>query len=243
MKLAKWLESDDINDFPILGLSSFDTFIKVCMEFSKWMLDDIGLANRNDCYKIWISPVKSEKLSEVKSILERYTSMKLLLHYYNTNIVENNKIAFYIKLDYTENKWVMSYGITNDKKLFKVGEFEFNFNTQLNSNEILKYVLDYIQDFDPRLHLLLYKIKQDSHQFNPGYCQILDPLSNDFKVTISTNNLGLWMDNNKLQAGELDRLFIIFKDFVKEQKWASLVNITIRPRPNSKWIDFIIEPK
>ena len=161
MELANWLK-DDINNFPLLGLDSFNTFLKVCNEFSKWALDDIGLANRNNAYKIWTCTIKPEQIKDIKSILERYTSMKLLLHYYNINIVENNKIALYIKLDWVENKWQMSYGITNNKKLFKIGEFEYNFSIKLPEHVILKYIIEEITDFNPREHLLLFNIQNNN---------------------------------------------------------------------------------
>jgi len=240
MELASWLKTKD-EDFPILGLESFSTFLKICSEFSEWALDDIGLANRADAYKIWLCHVKSDKVKEVKSILERYTTMKLLLHYYNINIVENNQIGLYIKLDFENNKWVISYGITNNKKLFKIGEFDYNLSTKLPESEILKYILEEIDDFNPREHLLLYKIKQDSFSFNPGYCQMSDPIIIDKQIIISTYKLGDW-NNENIQSGEPERLLEIFKDWVKTQKWFSSVILTVKARKNG-WVDFIVKIK
>ncbi len=240
MELAGWLKGKS-EDFPILGIESLNTFLKVCSEFSEWALDDIGLANRADAYKVWICHVKQDKIKEVKGILERYASMKLLLHYYNINIVENNKIGLYIKLDWENNKWMLSYGITNNKKLFKIGEFEYNIATKLPEHTILKYIVEEIDDFNPREHLLLYKIKQDSFTFDPGYCQISDPVIINKEIIISTYNLGIWNDG-VIQNGEADRLLEIFKDWVKTQKWWNNVVLVVRPRTN-KWCDFILKLK
>lgn len=240
MELATWLQKDKEN-FPILGLESFDTFLKICSHFSEWALDDLALANRAEAYKIWVCHVKGDKIKDVKSVLERYASMKLLLYYYNINIVENNNVALYIKLDWEQNKWIFSYGITNNKKLYKVGEFDYALNVKLPENPILKYVLDQLDDFNPREHLTLYKIKQDMHGFNPGYCQILDPILNDKIITLTTMNLGNWV-GGKLEQDEPMRLLDVFKEWVKEQSWWNLVTLIVRPGYN-KTIDFIIKLK
>lgn len=241
MELAKWIKGDDIDNFPMLGKDSFNTFLKVCSEFSDWALDDIGLANRANTYKVWVCKIPSDKLEDVKSILERYSSMKLLLHYYNINIVENNYIALYIKLDWIENKWEMSYGITNNKKLYKIGEFEYHTAIDLPSHKILKYVYDVTNDFDPREHLALFKIKQSSEHFNPGYCQITDPQIINKEIIISTYNLGIWLDSGIAQ-GEAEKYMQVFKDWVKTKKWWDLVHLTVVPRKN-KWMDFKIKLK
>lgn len=240
MELASWLKTEN-EKFPILGLNSLNTFLKVCSEFSEWALDNIGLANRNNAYKIWDCRVKPEQISEVKDILERYTSMKLLLHYYNINIVENNDIALYLKLDWEQNKWVMSYGITNNKKLFKIGEFDYNINTKLPESKIIKYVLDEIDDFNPREHLKLFKIKQKVYTFNPGYCQILDPIIVNKEVVITTKNLGQWTDTDIMQ-GEAQKYLDVFKLWVKTMPWWSQVHLIVRPHKN-KYMDFVIKLK
>lgn len=240
MELATWLKKENEN-FPILGLDSFNTFLKVCSEFAEWALDDIGLANRSNSYKIWTCKIKADKIKDVKNIIERYSSMKLLLHYYNINIVENNNIALYIKLDWEENKWVISYGITNNKKLFKIGEFDFNISTKLPEHKILKYINDEIDDFNPREHLMLFRIKQDAFLFDPGYCQITDPQIIDKEIIISTYNLGQWADQG-IVNGETEKYLNVFKDWVKNQKWWAQVHLIIRPRKN-KWMDFILKLK
>lgn len=240
MELASWLNTDN-KDFPILGLDSFKTFLKVCGEFSDWALDDIGLANRANVYKIWVCWVKAADTSKVKETLERYTSMKLLLHYFNVNIVENNKIGLYIKLDWEQNAWVISYGITNNKKLFKVGEFDYGYATKLPDNEILKYVRDEIDDFNPREHLLLFKMKQDCFLFDPGYCQRTDPQIINKEVVISTYNLGQFVGDAPAN-GEPERLIQVFKDFVKTQSWWNAVHLVLRPR-RGKYIDFVLRLK
>jgi hypothetical protein len=242
MELASWLKSGKDENFPILGLESFETFLKVCSQFAEWALDDIGLANRNNAYKVWICWVKPEDLSKVKKALERYSSMKLLLHYYDMNIVERNKIGLYVKLDWKEEKWVLSYGITNNKQMFKVGEFDYTFTTKLPEHQILKYVTDELTDFNPRQHLLLFKIKQDAATFNPGYCQITDPQIIDKEITISTFGLGQWTTDGMVN-GEAEKYVQVFKDWVKTQKWWALVHLIIRPRKISKCCDFIIQLK
>lgn len=240
MELSTWLKTEN-DKFPLLGLESFNTFLKVCSEFSEWALDDIGLANRNNAYKIWVCKIKPEQVNDVKEILERYTSMKLLTHYYNINIVENNNIALYIKLDWEQNKWIMSYGITNNKKLFKVGEFDYNFTTELPEHKILKYVKEEITDFNPREHLLMFIIKRDLFLFDPGYCQISDPLIVNNEIVLSTYNLGQWSEHDIL-PGEPEKYLNIFKNWVKTQKWWNQVHLIIRPRKN-KWIDFVLKLK
>lgn len=240
MELAAWLKTDQEN-FPILGLESLATFLKICAEFSQWALDDIGLANRSNSYKIWTCWIKPEDAANVKSVVERYSSMKLLSHYLNINIVEQNKIGLYFKLDWEENKWNFSYGITNNKKLFKVGEFEYNLNVKMPESEILKYVVDEIDDFDAREHLLLFKIKQDFILFNPGYCKRTDPQIIDKEVIISCHNLGVWTDQG-LATGESQKYLDIFKAWVATQKWWSNVHLIVRPKLD-KWIDFVLKIK
>ncbi len=240
MELNSWLKQDKEN-FPILGQDSFETFLKICGEFAEWALDDIGLANRANVYKIWVCKIKADKIKEVKNILERYTSMKLLSHYFNVNIVENNTVALYVKLDWEQNKWQISYGITNNKKLFKVGEFDYNVNTKLPEITILKYILEEVEDFNPREHLLLYKIKQDCSKFDPGYCQISDPLLVNKEIIISTYNLGQWNDAG-IEPGQPEELLNVFKEWVKTQKWWNEVHLILIPRKN-KWIDFKIKLK
>jgi hypothetical protein len=84
----------------------------------------------------------------------------------------------------------MSYGITNNKKLFKIGEFYYNITTKLPESIIIKYVLDEIEEFNPREHILLFKIKQDSYTFDPGYCKRIDPQIIKDEILISTFGLG-----------------------------------------------------
>jgi hypothetical protein len=239
MQISSWLNNTTAQQSKMLGINSFSTFLKVCSEFADWALDDSGLANRNSAYKIWTCRVPYNKLTKVKSILEQYTSMQLLLHYYNKSIIENSLIALYIKLDWLENKWVMSYGITDNRKLYKTGEFDFTINTKLPDNEILKYIKPVINDFDARRHIKLYKIKQLAYMFNPGYCQIFDPVIVDNDIVISTKNLGVWIDNNTLHNGEAISFLNIFKTWVKQFQWASEVELIIRPKRN-KVIDFVI---
>lgn len=240
MELASWLQNQS-NDFPILGSESFATFIKVCEEFSEWALDDIGLANRSNSYKVWTCWVKPEQIPTVKDVLSRYTSLKLLAHYYNINIVEKNRVGLYIRLDWEQNKWIMSYGITNNKKLFKVGEFEYKLNVKLPESRILKYVLDEIDDFNPREHLILYNIKQDFIMFNPGYCKRTDPQIIDKEVVISCYELGQWTDQGLVQ-GQAKEYLDLFKQWVKTQKWWQSVHLIVRPK-RDKWIDFVLKLK
>ena len=241
MQPANYLLKDKEN-FPLLGLDSFNTFLKVCLELSEWALDDVGLANRANAYRIWVCWIKPQDNSKLKGILERYESMKLLLHYLDINIVENNKIGLYIKLDYLENKWEMSYGITNNKKLFKIGGFDYTLNTKLPESKILKYILDDIDDFNPREHLLLFKIKNDMFGFDPGFCKRTDPQLINKDIVISCHGLGQWHTDETIMDGEADKYLQIFKKWVAEQKWWNLVSLILVPRKN-KWIDFKIKLK
>lgn len=240
--LSDWLNSKP-EELKLVGLKSFDTFLKVISNFSDIILDDIGLANRNNAYKIWTTWIKPDKIKDIKEVIERYSSMKLLKHYYDINIIETKKIGLYIKLDWIENKWEMSYGITNDKKLYKVGEFEYNFTTKLPESKILKYLLDEIDDFNPREHLKLFKIKKDLALFVPGYCQILDPQIINKEIILTTYNLGQWLDNGQLVNGEADKYIKIFKDFVKNQTWWQDCHLVLRPQRAAKIIQFVIKLK
>jgi hypothetical protein len=51
MQESDFLKDKNI-DFPILGLESFKTFLKLCEEVSQHALEDVGLANRANVYKI-----------------------------------------------------------------------------------------------------------------------------------------------------------------------------------------------
>lgn len=239
MELAQWLKSTD--NFPVLNINSFATFIKVCEAVAEWALDDNGLANRNNAYKIWVCWIQTKDLEKLKEVANRYTSMKLLLHYLNQNIVENNKIGLYVKLDFINNVWMMNYGITNNKTLFKIGEFEYKVGTKLPESKIMKYILNDIEDFNPREHLLLYTIKRDFFLFDPGYCTRLDPQIIDNTVMMSTHNLGKY-DNFDLVAGQAEEFMTNFKAFVINQKWWEMVHLIVKPRIG-KWTDFIIQLK
>ena len=72
MQLLDWLKGENIDTFPILGLDSFNTFIKICENVSKWALDDSGLANRSDSYKIWVCWQKESDLAKMIDLLEKY---------------------------------------------------------------------------------------------------------------------------------------------------------------------------
>ena len=175
MELSKWIKGDDLESFPLLGIESFETFLKVCQDVSKWALDDAGLANRSDTYKIWVCWQKTSDLQKLRDLVSRYKSMGLMLHYINLNIVEGSQIGLYVALDWIQNKWIMSYGITNNKKIYRIGQFHYTPATKLPSTEILKYVKDEIGDFDPRKNFLLRKVKTALFYFDPGYCQRMDP--------------------------------------------------------------------
>ncbi len=240
MQEAEFLKDKNI-DFPILGLESFKTFLKLCEEVSQHALEDVGLANRANVYKIWTCQLKKNRQSDIKNISNRYSSMKLLSHYLDINIVENNKIGLYIKLDYLNNKQEMSYGITNNKKLFKIGEFDYNISTKLPESVIIKYVLDDIEDFNPREHILLFKIKQDSYTFDPGYCKRFDPQIIKNEILISTVELGNQTED-KLENSQAEQFLEVFKQQAQEYKQSSLITLIVRPRKN-KFIDFIIKLK
>lgn len=239
MELSTWLKDIDVKKQNLLGINSFETFLKICNEFCEWALDDISLASRNNAYRIWTCRVPFNKLKSVKSVLESYTSMQLMLYYYNMNIIETDLLSFYIKLDYINNKWMMSYGLTNNLELFKVGEFEFNVAVKLPKSPVLKYIKDITENFDAREHLMLLNIKREFYRFNPGYCKIFEPAIIDKDIIVSTYNLGVWIDNNTLHPGEAQNYLDIFKNFVKQYKWASAVKLIVRPLKN-KTIDFVI---
>lgn len=238
MKLANWFK-DKEQDLPLLGIESFKTFIEVCNNFAKWALDDVSMSTQFDKYKIWTCPVLAKDIKKVKDVVERYTSMKKLLWYYNNVIVENKPIIFYMSLDFINNKWNFEYGISNGFKLFKVGEFEYTIDTKLPEHEIVKYVSVELDDFNIREHLLLYKIRKDFTTFNPGYCQIMSPVISDKTVILKTQNLGQW-HNNKPAYGEKERLLEIFKEWAINYKWSNSVILIIRPSYSNS-IDFIIK--
>lgn len=241
MELAKWLTTE-IDKLPTLGYESFKTFIKICSKFSKWALDDISLANKNDKYKVWTCPVKSSDIKNIKGVIERYDSMKKLLKYYNDSIVENKPITFFMSLDFVNNKWNFEYGISNGNKLFTIGEFNYTITTKLPENELVKYIISELEEFNIREHLLLYKIRKDMITFNPGYCQITEPVLLNKNVVMSVYNLGIWNSNGQLENGEKEKYLEIFKKWCLDYKWANLVSIIVRPKINNS-IDFIIKLK
>lgn len=241
MKLADWLKTG-VDDLPLLGKESFNTFLKICSHFAKWALDDISLATKNDKYKIWTCPVKSNQIKEVKSLLERYNSMKKLLHYYNNSVVENKPISLYMSLNFINRKWMFEYGISNGNKLFKVGEFEYTTTTQLPEHEIVKYINSELEEFNSREHLLLYRIRKDMITFNPGYCQITEPIILNKTVVMTTYNLGVWNKDGKLENGEKEKYLEIFKEWAIQYQWAKMITLIVRPQTKQS-IDFIIKFK
>lgn len=241
MKLSKWLSSSS-TELPMLGKESFNTFLKVCSHFAKWALDDISLATKNDKYKIWSCPVKSGDIKKVKAILERYTSMKKILKHYNESVVENKPIIFFMSLNYINNKWNFEYGLCNGNDLFIAGEFEYTMTTNLPKNEIVKYISSELKDFNSREHLLLYKMRKDLVTFNPGYCQITEPIILNRTIILTVYNLGLWNDNGELENGEKETYLEMFLNWAKPYKWAPLVTLIVRPKIKNS-IDFIIKLK
>lgn len=241
MELAKWMKTD-IDDLPMLGKESFKTFLKICSMFSKWALDDISLSIKNDKYKIWTCPVKASDIKKIKSILERYTSMKKLLKHYNDSIVENRSISFYMSLNFINNKWNFEYGISNGTNLYVIGEFEYTATLKLPENELIKYISSELENFNSREHLLLYKMRKDMVSFNPGYCQITEPIIMNKNIITTVYNLGIWNSNGELEVGEKEKYLDIFKTWCLEYKWASLVTIIVRPKIKNS-IDFIIKLK
>lgn len=240
MNIADWLQNKDIENFPLLGLDSFTSFVKLCESNSKWALDDAGLANRSNSYKIWVSWIKNPK--KLKDSVVKYKSMNLLAHYLNVEIIENSQIGLYIKLDWIQNKWELSYGITNNKKLYKIGEFVYTVSTKLPTSEILKYVKDEIGDFNPRTHYLLRVIKLSLYKFDPGYCQRQDPYIINESCILSCYGLGQWTDNNTMQEDEAYKWLESLKTWVSQQPWWNSVKLTCKVRKD-KYIDFVIQPK
>lgn len=240
MNISNWLQNKDIKSFPLLGFDSFHSFIKLCESCSKWALDDIGLANRSNTYKIWVSWIKDIKL--LKQNVDKYKSLNLLAHYLNIEIVENNQIGLYICLDWIQNKWQMSYGITNNKKLYKIGEFIYTVNLELPSSSILKYVKDDIFEFNPRTNYLLRLIKSDMYLFDPGYCQRQDPYITNNKCILTCQGLGEWSENNTMNEDEAYKWLDIFKVWVSSMSWWKDVKLTTKIRKEG-FIDFIIEIK
>lgn len=241
MELAKWMKTN-VDELPLLGIESFKTFLKISSIFSKWALDDISLSIKTDKYKIWTCPVKSTDITKIKGVLERYSSMKKLLKYYNDSIVENKNISFFMSLNYINNNWNFEYGINNGDKLYVIGEFNYTLNTKLPESELIKYVSSELEDFNSREHLLLYKLRKDMTCFNPGYCQITEPIIMDKTIIMTVYNLGIWNDNDILETGEKEKYLDIFKSWCLDYKWSSLVTIIVRPKIK-KSIDFIIKLK
>ncbi len=240
MNIANWLQNKNLESFPLLGIESFESFTKLCSIVSKWALDDSGLANRSDSYKIWVCWVKDT--AKLKDSVSKYKSMNLLSHYLDVEIVENSQIGLYIKLDWLTNKWQITYGITNNKKLFKIGEFDYTINTKLPNSSILKYINDEIGEFNPRTHYMLRIIKKSLYLFDPGYCQRQDPYIINNQCILSCYGLGQWTDNNTMNEDEAYKWVDSLKTWVATKEWWNSVKLTCKVRTD-KWIDFIIELK
>ena len=239
MNIANWLQSKDINTFPLLELDGFKTFIKLCEIVSNNALDDSGLANRSNSYKIWVCWIKDN--TKFINEIDKYKSMNLLKHYLEVSVIETGTLGLYIKLDYIENKWKMSYGLTDNKKLYKIGEFDYTINLKIEANSIMKYINEEIGEFDPRNHYILRLVKHSIITFNPGYCQRQDAYINNNQVILTCQGLGNWI-NNTLANDEANRLLGILRIWVSKQEWWNLVKIQCIVKKNG-YIDFIIEPK
>lgn len=239
INLANWIKED--GKWPLLGIESFSTFLKVCAEIDKWAIDDIGLANRADIYKIWTLWQPESNIQKLQTIIEKYPSMQSLLHHIRVNLTEKNKIGLYISLDWKSDQWIMSYGLTNNKELYVIGQFKYSPATRLPENEILKWINEDLNEFNPRQHYALRTIKSSLVLFNPGPCKREDPLIEDGQVLLSIKDLGHW-ENGELINGEDEKILIQFRNWVSTQKWWTEVKLILKPR-NNNWIDFIIKLK
>lgn len=239
IKINNWLKGEDIDTFPILGYDTFNTFIKLCETIKSSLLLDNGLSNRSESFKIWVSWNRDKSYNEILSIIDRYKSMKLMSHYLKLNILENDQIGFYIKLNFENKNWNINYGITNNKKLYKIGEFIWNITVKMPDNEILKYFKSEIDDFNPRQQYLLFLVKKTIYKFNPGVCVRLDPYLLNNECIVSCQNLIIKTDNIENEA---NIWLNIFKNWVSEQEWWNNVILKVKIRKDN-WIDFIIITK
>jgi len=238
INLANWIA--DNGEWPLLGIESFSTFLKVCGTVNKWAIDDIGLANRANIYKIWTLWQPESNIEKLETEVEKWPSMQSLQHHIRVNLTDKAKIGLYIALDWKDG-WIMSYGLTNNKALYAIGQFRYTPVTKLPESEIIKWINEDLSDFNPRDHYALMNIKQSLILFDPGPCKREDPIIDKREVVVSVKNLGNW-NNDQLQSGQAEIILEKFRTWVATMKWWTETKIAIRPRTGG-WIDFIIRLK
>jgi hypothetical protein len=147
-----------------------------------------------------------------------------------------------IKIDYTQPKMGLYFGIKNDgnfeygyyyDELVSIGQFKLNKSTfnslklsDLKSASGLKKMLVNINLADI---LLMGKIKFEMDKFNPGYFeQKMVPVLNDRVMTFGFYGVGKW-DNGQLDEGELMNLKGNLKTFLSKYKWSEKIQISVVP--------------
>lgn len=151
-----------------------------------------------------------------------------------------------IKIDYTQPKMGLYFGIKNDgnfeygyyyDELVSIGQFKLNKSTfnslklsDLKSASGLKKMLVNLNLSDI---LLMGKIKLEMDKFNPGYFdQKMTPQVNDRLMTFGFYGFGKW-NNGQLDEGELMNIKNNLKTFLSKYKWSERVLININP--NKFW--------
>lgn len=147
-----------------------------------------------------------------------------------------------IKIDYTQPKMGLYFGIKNDgnfeygyyyDELVSIGQFKLNKSTfnslklsDLKSASGLKKMLVNLNLSDI---LLMGKIKVEMDKFQPGYFeQKMVPFLNDRIMTFGFYGVGKW-DNGQLDEGELMNLKGNLRTFLSKYKWSEKIQISVVP--------------
>jgi hypothetical protein len=147
-----------------------------------------------------------------------------------------------IKIDYTQPKMGLYFGIKNDgnfeygyyyDELVSIGQFKLNKSTfnslklsDLKSASGLKKMLVNLNLSDI---LLMGKIKIEMDKFQPGYFeQKMVPFLNDRIMTFGFYGVGKW-DNGQLDEGELMNLKGNLRTFLSKYKWSEKIQISVVP--------------
>ncbi len=247
MKIKSHLLNTDNIQFKMVGRASFDSFLKLADEFTKFAVDDLVLAVVNNRYKVYKCAINLDKKEDFIKGCERYDTMNLAKYWIKSAIDINTEFGLYFSPYLTSTGWLLDYGVTSNNDLYVVGRFKLNTATVLTLPKS-KVLTGFFNDFantDLRTHALLDIIRKDMNDFNIGVCRKSDPNAVGLEVTMATNGLGEWehkMGSLRWINGEAEKYLLEFQKWAANKKWAKLVKLAIRPSVN-RWVTFAIMPK
>ena len=213
-----------------VGRLSFDSFLEAC-EGLKTVLDDTGMAAHADRYKVYIAWADDKE--KFASAIKGKSSLELGAFHLDNNIVTDAKCAAYFSL-YMTDRWLMEYGITDGKKLFMVGRFEFDQSVfvDLPGSQLLAQFKSWFDTMDMREHTVLNSVRRDMRTLYIGPCTQSPVEVYDGEVSLMCMGLGSWNRENGilvLDDGEPQRIFDEFKKWASDKKWAEHCTLSLKP--------------